>query len=81
MSGGKDQALAQVVSYLNGMVRFQALTIAELMLVVQMFVRERCDNEPIEAAKLEAQWNALAKQFHEHSEWLRHQNESMPDAD
>lgn len=81
MGDGKAEAPAEAVSYLNEMVRFQALTIAELILVVQYFVRERCDSEPIEAARLEEQWNKLAANFRAHAEWIKGLTEDAADGE
>lgn len=81
MGDGKAESLAEAVSYLNEMVRFQALTIAELILVVQYFVRERCDSEPIVPADLEKQWNAAAEVFRRHAEWVKTKTEARPDAE
>lgn len=42
--------------------------IAEIILVLQMFVRERCDGETVDPKVLEEAWNRLAGLFKDHAD-------------
>jgi hypothetical protein len=47
--------------------------VSQMALVLQHFVRERCDNEPVVATALEQDWNRLASLLDAHAKAISEQ--------
>ncbi|MBL8807974.1 MAG: hypothetical protein JNN22_14100 [Rhodospirillales bacterium] len=57
-----------LISFLMASTGDHARLLAQLVLVLQHFVRKHCDGEKIDSARLEKDWNNLAELFRFHAE-------------